>query len=33
VESHGEETIGECPTCYGKGEIDKKNRDNWKNMI
>ena len=24
AESHGEETIGECPTCHGKGEIDKE---------
>jgi DnaJ-class molecular chaperone len=23
VESHGEETVSECPTCYGKGEVDK----------
>jgi len=23
AESHGEETIGECPTCHGKGEVDK----------
>jgi DnaJ-class molecular chaperone len=22
AESHGEETIGECPTCHGKGEVD-----------
>jgi DnaJ-class molecular chaperone len=24
AESHGEETIGECPTCHGKGEVDKE---------
>ena len=24
AESHGEETIGECPTCHGKGEINKE---------
>jgi DnaJ-class molecular chaperone len=24
VESHGEETISECPTCHGKGEINKE---------
>ena len=23
AESHGEEMIGECPTCHGKGEVDK----------
>jgi len=23
VESHGEETIGECPIRHGKGEVDK----------
>jgi DnaJ-class molecular chaperone len=23
AESHGEETVSECPTCYGKGEVDK----------
>jgi len=23
-ESNGEEMIGECPTCHGNGEIDKK---------
>ena len=23
AESHGEETIVDCPTCYGKGEVDK----------
>lgn len=22
AESHGEEMVGECPTCHGKGEID-----------
>jgi DnaJ-class molecular chaperone len=24
AESDGEEVIGECPTCHGKGEIDKE---------
>ena len=24
AESHGEETIGECPTCHGEGEVDKQ---------
>jgi DnaJ-class molecular chaperone len=24
AESHGEETIGECPTCHGKGEVDNE---------
>ena len=24
AESHGEETVGECPTCHGKGEVDKE---------
>jgi DnaJ-class molecular chaperone len=24
AESHGEETIGECPTCHGKGEADEE---------
>jgi DnaJ-class molecular chaperone len=23
AESHGEETIGECPACHGKGEANK----------
>jgi DnaJ-class molecular chaperone len=23
AESHGEEMMGECPTCHGKGEVDK----------
>ncbi len=23
AESDGEETIGECPTCQGKGEIEQ----------
>jgi DnaJ-class molecular chaperone len=24
AESHGEETIGDCPTCSGKGEVNKQ---------
>jgi hypothetical protein len=24
AESHGEETIGGCPTRHGKGEVDKE---------
>jgi DnaJ-class molecular chaperone len=24
AETHGEETIGKCPTCHGKGEIYKE---------
>ncbi|HZA06196.1 MAG TPA: hypothetical protein VE619_00710 [Nitrososphaeraceae archaeon] len=24
AESRGEETSGECPTCHGKGELDKQ---------
>jgi DnaJ-class molecular chaperone len=24
AESHGEETIGECPTCHGKGKVNKE---------
>ena len=23
-ESHGEEMIGECPTCHRKGEVDEE---------
>jgi DnaJ-class molecular chaperone len=24
AESHGEETVGECPMCHGKGQVDKE---------
>jgi endogenous inhibitor of DNA gyrase (YacG/DUF329 family) len=24
AESHGEEMTGECPTCHGKGEVNKE---------
>jgi DnaJ-class molecular chaperone len=24
AESHGEEMIGDCPTCHGKGEVDEE---------
>jgi DnaJ-class molecular chaperone len=27
AESHGEETIGECPTCHGTGQVDKEEEE------
>ena len=24
AESHGEEMMGECPTCHSKGEVDRE---------